>query len=133
MAVFAAGGLVRRRHGQATELVVVFRSQYGDWTLPKGKLEPGETAEQAALREVREETGLECRLLRPLPAHEYVDNRGRRKSVTYWVMEPVSGELGAQNEVDEARWAPVDEALRLLTHQADRELVRANLTDEAEH
>src|SRR5919108_3219511 len=82
--VEAAGGVVVDEDGR---VVLVHRPQYDDWTLPKGKLDAGESFENAALREVEEETGLRCRLVRELPSIEYPDAKGRRKIVRYWLME----------------------------------------------
>jgi 8-oxo-dGTP diphosphatase len=123
-AIRAAGGLVCRRaeHG-AAEVLIVHRPAYGDWSFPKGKLEPGESEEDAAVREVEEETGLRCRLDRELATTRYRDARGRSKTVRYWLMTPVGGRLEAANEVDEARFVPLDEAPALLTYQRDRELL----------
>ena len=72
----AAGGVVVRDG----EVVVVHRPRYEDWTLPKGKLDPGETLEEAALREVEEETGLRCRLVRELPPVAYRDRGDARRA-----------------------------------------------------
>jgi len=122
--VRAAGGLVRRRGESGTEeILVVHRPAYDDWSFPKGKLESGEGEADAALREVEEETGLVCRLVRELTTTRYRDNRGRPKTVRYWLMEPVSGTLAAANEVDDVRFVPVDEALALLTYARDVELL----------
>jgi 8-oxo-dGTP pyrophosphatase MutT (NUDIX family) len=122
--VRAAGGLVCRRdeHG-AAEILLVHRPAYDDWSFPKGKVEPGENEEEAAAREVEEETGLRCRLDRELTTMRYRDARGRPKTVRYWLMTPVGGRLEAANEVDEARFVPITEAAALLTYQRDRELL----------
>jgi 8-oxo-dGTP diphosphatase len=121
--VRAAGGVVLDEAGL---LVLVHRPRYDDWTLPKGKLDPGESFEEAALREVEEETGLRCRLVRELPAIEYRDDKGRPKVVRYWLME-VDADTGfvPNDEVDELRRLPIDEALGLLTYDRDHEVVRA--------
>jgi 8-oxo-dGTP diphosphatase len=116
----AAGGVIVR-DGQ---VAVVHRPRYDDWTLPKGKLEPGEESEQAALREVQEETGLTCRLGRELPSTHYTDHKGRPKRVRYWLMEVESGEFAENDEVDELRWAEPHEAAGLLSHERDRELLQ---------
>ena len=123
-AIRAAGGLVYRRdeHG-AAEILLVHRPEYDDWSFPKGKLEPGESEEEAAAREVEEETGLRCRLDRELTTTRYRDARGRSKTVRYWLMTPVGGRLEAANEVDEARFVPVAEAAALLTYERDRKLL----------
>ena len=122
--VRAAGGLVRRRGANGVEeILVVHRPAYGDWSFPKGKLEPGEREEDAAVREVEEETGLRCRLERDLGTTRYRDARGRPKTVRYWLMTPVDGELEAANEVDDARFVPIARAAELLTYERDRRLL----------
>jgi 8-oxo-dGTP diphosphatase len=126
--VRAAGGIVHR-HGEdgAIEVLVIHRPEYEDWTLPKGKLDPGETAEQAAVREVEEETGIKATLGAHAGSNEYVDRKGRSKRVDYWLMEPdvVPDEFTPNDEVDEIRWLPVDGVRDLLTHEHDAELVEA--------
>jgi 8-oxo-dGTP diphosphatase len=116
--VKAAGGVVRR----GGRIAVVHRPRYDDWSLPKGKLDPGESFEEAALREVREETGLECELGDELSPTQYHDRKGRSKIVRYWLMEPVGGEFEPNDEVDELRWLSPDEAAELLTYPHDKEL-----------
>jgi 8-oxo-dGTP diphosphatase len=107
-------------------IAVVHRPKYDDWSLPKGKLDPGETWEQAALREVEEETGLRCTLAEPLEPTCYTDSKGRPKEVRYWRMEVVEDTgFEVSGEVDELRWIPLDEAQALLSHAHDRALVRA--------
>jgi 8-oxo-dGTP diphosphatase len=121
--VRAAGGLVVRRHQGVLEIAVVHRPVHQDWSFPKGKLEEGETFELAALREVEEETGLACRLLRFIGHTEYVDRKGRPKAVAYWVMAAQSGSFAPNAEVDEMRWVTLDGAFGLLSYPRDRELV----------
>jgi ADP-ribose pyrophosphatase YjhB (NUDIX family) len=119
--VKAAGGVVRRDDGK---IAVVHRDRYDDWSLPKGKLDPGETWEDAALREVREETGLHCMLGRELSSAFYKDRKGRAKAVRYWLMEPTGGEFEPNDEVDELRWLTPAEAAELLTYPRDIELAQ---------
>ena len=122
--VRAAGGLVqRRRQDGVDEILVVHRRAYDDWSFPKGKLELGESEEDAAVREVEEETGLRCRLEHELATTSYRDARRRPKTVRYWVMTPISGELAAANEIDDARFVPIAEARSLLTYARDVELL----------
>lgn len=122
--VQAAGGvLLRRNEGGALEVAVVRRPKYGDWTLPKGKLGPGEGFEDAALREVEEETRLKCRLGPEVGTSEYRDRHGRRKVVRYWLMTPVSGRFEPNAEVDELRWLAPSEAAELLTYERDGAIV----------
>ena len=120
--VRAAGGLVIRRQGGALQLAVVHRPVHQDWSFPKGKLEVGETLEEAARREVEEETGLSCRLIRFVGHTEYVDRKGRPKVVAYWVMEATGGSFTPNFEVDQLRWIGLEEAAGLLTYPRDREL-----------
>jgi 8-oxo-dGTP diphosphatase len=121
--VQAAGGLVIRRQQGALQLAVVRRPAHEDWSFPKGKLEEGETFEEAARREVEEETGMSCRLVRFIGHTEYLDRKGRPKAVAYWVMEAKGGSFTPNFEVDELRWVDLNEANRLLTYPRDRELV----------
>jgi 8-oxo-dGTP diphosphatase len=122
--VRAAGGIVsRRREDGELEVVVVHRAAYADWTFPKGKLHDGETEDEAALREVEEETSLTCTLGRELGTTGYRDPRDRPKSVRYWEMTVVAGRLAPANEIDGARWCSVPEARELLTYDRDRELL----------
>ena len=109
--------------GRRVEIVLVHRPAYDDWSFPKGKLHPGETEAQAALREVQEETGLRCRLGREVGTSAYRDPKQRPKTVRYWEMTPTAGALGPANEVDDARWVPLQEAARLLTYDHDRRLL----------
>lgn len=121
--VRAAGGIPLRDGATGPEVLVVHRPQYGDWTFPKGKCEPGETDEACAIREVEEETGLRCALGRELPPVSYADARGRPKRVRYWLMRPCGGELAFLHEVDAARWVAPAEAATLLTYPRDVDLL----------
>src|SRR5215210_4087471 len=121
--VKASGGVVWRRGERGVEVVVVHRPRYDDWSLPKGKLDPGEGWEQAALREVEEEIGLRCRLGGELPPVAYTDQKGRAKVVRYWLMEPEDGSFTPNDEVDELRWLARDAAQELLSYPHDRELI----------
>lgn len=133
--VRAAGGLVWRAtfvaagDGEAragVEIVVVHRPRYDDWSFPKGKLDRGESWEDAARREVEEETGLACELGDELPPARYRDTKGRLKEVRYWVMRPVAvGPWAPNDEVDRRRWVPLAEAADLLTYEHDRRLLEA--------
>lgn len=125
--VRAAGGVVTRTTSEGDlEVLVVHRPRYDDWSLPKGKLDPGESFEAAAIREVAEETGVRVTLGRELPTIRYTDRHGRPKVVRYWHMTPAAiDEFVPDDEVDEIRWLPAPEATNLLTYDADRQLVAA--------
>ena len=123
--VLAAGGVVVRGGEDGIEVAVVHRPRYGDWSLPKGKLDEGEDFATAAVREVEEETGMRCELREELEPSVYMDRKGRPKLVRWWRMEPVSGEFTPNAEVDELRWLAPTEALELLAYEHDRRLVGA--------
>jgi len=119
--VRAAGGVVIRDGLVA----LVHRPRYDDWTLPKGKLDAGESFEDAAIREIDEETGLRTRLVRELPA-VYYEVRGRPKVVRYWLMEVESDPGFVPNdEVDELRWLEPAAARSLLSYDRDRDVLRS--------
>jgi 8-oxo-dGTP diphosphatase len=122
--VRAAGGLVVRERDGEPQVAVIHRPRYDDWSLPKGKLHPGEDWEAGARREVREETGFDCELREELESATYLDRKGRRKLVRYWLMRPLRGEFEAGDEADELRWLTPAEAEDLLTYEHDRKLVR---------
>jgi 8-oxo-dGTP diphosphatase len=116
--VQAAGGVVLRDGA----VLLVHRPEYDDWSLPKGKLDPGESWKEAARREVEEETGLDCEPGEEVGRLFYTDSRGRSKEVRYYLMEP-AGEAAPCNEVDEVRWVPLEDAAAVLSYERDRELV----------
>ena len=124
----AAGGVVvRNSRSDGLEIAVIHRPEYDDWTLPKGKIEPDETPEDCALREVREETGFRCDLKRPLGCTAYVDRRGRDKIACYWIMEVRGGRFKPGIEVDRLLWLPVEDAVKRLTYRHDKLLVQQEL------
>jgi 8-oxo-dGTP diphosphatase len=120
--VLAAGGIVERDG----RIALVHRPKYDDWSLPKGKLDRGESFEAAALREVREETGLICTLGAEVESTRYRDPKGRPKLVRYWRMTPADdAAFRPSGEVDALRWVTREEAGRLLSYAHDRALVDA--------
>jgi 8-oxo-dGTP pyrophosphatase MutT (NUDIX family) len=129
--VRAAGGVVVRDGGKEPEIAVVHRPKYDDWSLPKGKLHTGEGWEEAALREVAEETGRHCELGRELSSNRYTDPKGRDKLVRWWRMRPLEGDFVPSDEVDEIRWVPASEVDGVLDYDHDRRLVREVLSGPA--
>ena len=126
----SAGGIVIRFVEGAPELVVGRRRRERDgmtWTLPKGTPHSPETTEETAVREVREETGLDVRIVRRFDSISYVFVQGRtriHKTVHYFLMIPVGGDLGRHDhEFDEVRWVGFDAAATLLTFETERALV----------
>ena len=122
--VRAAGGVVVRDG----RVLAVHRPKYDDWSLPKGHVDGDEKFREAALREVREETGYECALGAELEPVRYTDRKGRPKLVRYWRMTVTGGDWTPNDEVDEIRWLGPPEA-ETLSHHADRALLRAGLAD----
>ena len=124
--VRAAGGLVSRAGESGVEVLVVHRPRYDDWSIPKGKVEPGESDEDAARREVEEETGYQCTLSDELTTIRYIDRKGRNKQVRFWKMT-VIGEIewAPNDEVDVRRWISPSVAATLLTYETDRALLKA--------
>jgi len=123
--VRAAGGVITRtrRSGRA-EILIVHRSRYDDWSLPKGKAHAGESDEACALREVEEETGLVCDLGEEVAVTEYEDFAGRPKRVRYYAMTPRAGSVArAQNEVDAVRWVTPKQAVEKLSYARDARVV----------
>jgi 8-oxo-dGTP pyrophosphatase MutT (NUDIX family) len=125
--VRAAGAAVWRLgpHDEV-EWAVIHRPRYDDWTLPKGKLDPGEDSETAAVREVHEEIGLAGTLAAELPSVSYTDRKGRSKVVRYWLMQaPADHAFVANDEVDRVDWLPGEAAVHALTYDRDRDLLQA--------
>jgi 8-oxo-(d)GTP phosphatase len=120
MVVRAAGGaLWRPADGGGIETAVVHRPRYDDWSLPKGKLDAGEHALSAAVREVVEETGLAVVAGRRSVRTEYEVAEGPKR-VDYWLMRVVGGEFTPNHEVDQLRWLPLEDAAALVSHEPDR-------------
>jgi 8-oxo-dGTP pyrophosphatase MutT (NUDIX family)/phosphohistidine phosphatase SixA len=104
----------------ALEVLLIHRPAHDDWSIPKGKAEPGESARECAAREVLEETGFECRLGAELPSIRYEDSKNRIKTIRYWAAAMESGSFTANDEVDAVRWLSLPAALRTITEPRDR-------------
>jgi len=131
----SAGGLVVDRRGPSPLAVLIGRldrSGHLRWSLPKGHIEPGETPEEAAEREVHEETGISSRVLAPLGTIDFwftSDRRRVHKTVHHFLLEARGGELSDDDiEVDEVAWVPLDEVAERLAHEDERRLME-NLPD----
>jgi 8-oxo-dGTP diphosphatase len=121
----AAGAVLWRPggDGSAPEVAVIHRPRYDDWSLPKGKVDPGETEPVTAVREVHEETGYSCVLGRRLASVSYPVEQGVKK-VRYWAARAVDGTFSPNEEVDELIWLPVREAMARLGYPDDRKVLR---------
>lgn len=126
----SAGGVVVRRQDREWQVALIARKNKTVWGLPKGHVEPEETPEQTALREVQEETGLTAKILQPLDTISYwfasKEERARFfKTVHFFLMEATGGSTEDHDfEVDEVRWFPVPEALKQMTYPSERSLVQ---------
>ncbi|OBH99569.1 NUDIX hydrolase [Mycobacterium scrofulaceum] len=124
--VYAAGAVLWRPTDSSNpglEVAVIHRPRYDDWSLPKGKVDPGETAPVAAVREVCEETGHGAILGRRLDMVSYPIEAGVKK-VYYWAARSTGGDFTPGNEVDELVWLPVSDALKKLSYSHDRKMLR---------
>jgi 8-oxo-(d)GTP phosphatase len=127
--VVAAGAVTMRRRRGTTEVLLVHRPRYDDWSFPKGKLDPGEGVHEAAVREVQEETGLTVRLGPPLSPQVYSVGNGtaRPKVVHYWVARCTGdddvSDYRPNDEIDDVRWFPMHDVVRVLDYERDRSLV----------
>jgi 8-oxo-dGTP pyrophosphatase MutT (NUDIX family) len=138
---FSAGGvLVRTIRGRPVVAAIRPRGREGVWALPKGHIDAGESAAETAIREVREETGVEGRLVEKLGDIRYVytasweGKRGERifKVVSFFLLRAGRGRIGdideaMRIEVAEARWLPLDEAPRLLRYDGERKMAQKAL------
>lgn len=124
----AAGGLLWRQSPRGRELAVIHRARYGDWTLPKGKLQPGERWQDAAIREVREETGYQAELTSFAGSVSYTV-RGVPKVVLFWHMA-TSGDSAFRpsEEVAELHWLASEDALQRLDYPGEKAVVRDSLS-----
>lgn len=121
----AAGAVLWRGDLEAPEsleFACIHRPHYDDWSLAKGKVDPDESLVQTAVREIREETGYDVRLGKLIGKTVYPVKK-TTKVVYYWTGEVIGGEFAANDEVDEIRWLPIDEAIELMTYDLDREVL----------
>ncbi len=119
----AAGGLLWRETPQGRELALIHRERYDDWSIPKGKREPKERWQEAALREIKEETGCEARLVSFAGSTAYTV-KGAAKIVLFWNMDLLGDCVFTPNEeVDELIWLPKEEALEKLSYENEKNML----------
>ncbi|MEX1157234.1 MAG: NUDIX hydrolase [Chloroflexota bacterium] len=124
----SAGGVVHRTVAGRTEVVLVHRREPRLWALPKGTPDSGETLAETAMRETREETGLQVEIEEPISSITYFFVRGRtrfHKTVHFFLMRPVGGRLDDHDhEFDEVRWVQIEQAPTMMTHATERSVVQ---------
>ncbi len=126
----SSGGVIYQKRGDTFYVAVVSVRNGQYWTLPKGLLDKGETPEMTAVREVREESGLNGRIIGKLGEITYWyflkgENTKCRKTVHFYLMEYESGDTSAHDfEVDTAEWFPLDEALKKVSFKGDRKILQ---------
>lgn len=123
--ILAAGAVLWRPHDVTgtPEIAIIHRPRYDDWSLPKGKVDPGETEPVAAVREIEEETGFRAHLGRRLATVSYPVEDSIKK-VRYWTGRCVGGQFSVNAEVDDLKWLPAAQAMTALTYPHDRKVLR---------
>jgi 8-oxo-dGTP pyrophosphatase MutT (NUDIX family) len=123
----AAGGVVLRGTGEEIEVVIAGRDSDRTWVFPKGTPDRGETIEETAIREVREESGLDVEIVRPIGAIDYwfaVPGERVHKIVHFFLMRSQGGDVSRHDhEYDDVRWVPVADARRMLTYDTYRDML----------
>ena len=125
-AVLAAGAVLWRSSddGGEPEVAVIHRPRYDDWSLPKGKVDVGESEPVTAIREVHEETGYFSHLGRRLTSVSYPVEKQGMKKVRYWAARAVEGDFAPNDEVDELKWLPISAAIKQVQYPHDRKVLR---------
>lgn len=132
---FSAGGVIYKKTGHVPEVALIARNNKTVWCLPKGKIEPDEKAEKAAAREIREETGLAGRLIKPLGDITYwfvspVDKARIFKKVRFFLFEYLNGSFeGHDDEVDDAGWFTIPEALKAMSYPSEKQIMQTAKTE----
>jgi 8-oxo-dGTP diphosphatase len=129
MEIFAAGAVCWREVGKDIMVAMIYRGRYKDWSFPKGKVDPGETLAEAAVREIKEETGLKVKLGVPLSTVSYPIDKGRTKVVHYWAAKVTdkavaNSKFKPDEEVSEVVWVKADQAFAKLSYKHDQELLQ---------
>lgn len=127
---FSAGGVIYRREGRRVEVALIVRGEGKIFCLPKGKIEKPETPQETALREVEEETGLKGRIEKEIGKINYwfysKEEKGRIfKTVYFYLIKYESGETSGHDfEVEEVKWLPIDESLKIMTYPSERKIMQ---------
>ena len=132
--IIASGGVIYRDVNEK-EIIICHRSKTNLFALPKGKSENDESLENTALREVLEETGLECKIVKPIGTIEYLVPQREKyfpKEVTFYLMEVIGGDLeNHDQEFDEVKWIKIEKAKTILTFQSESDIINKIVTNES--
>lgn len=129
--LIASGGVIFRKNEGLLEVALCFKKREKVWCLPKGLIEKGETAEEAALREVKEETGLEGEIITKIGEVKYAFFKKKRyfKKVHFYLLRCVGGSVDNHDfEVEEVRWFPISEAFQVLAYANERKILKKTKT-----
>lgn len=119
-----AGGIITRTHNGETHVYLIHRSRYNDWSFPKGHIEEGESPEQGAVREVQEETGIACTVVRHLPPYIYDMPNGETSEVWMFELKETGESTPKDNEADEGKWVSIEEAQELVSYPSLQEYIK---------
>ena len=122
----SAGGIIFDKKDGDVFIIVTQHSQHHGWVFPKGLIDKDEDKKSTALREVKEEAGVEAKIIKELPPTEYFyqfEGQKIKKKVTYFLMEYVSGDLSDHDwEMEDAQWIPLDKVEEKLSFKSDKEV-----------
>ncbi len=127
---FSAGGVVYKKEGKDLKILLISTKEGKIWALPKGLVEKNETPQQAALREIKEETGIDGKIINELGEVSYwfhLEGEKYFKTVKYYLVEYMNGKITPQWEIDDAEWFRPEEALSKLTYESDKKILEKAL------
>lgn len=115
--VAKAGGIVYKKEGDEIYILMLYREEHGDWTFPKGHIEKGETREQTAKREIKEECGIETEIIKKLPSNTYLNPKTNEETICYmFLLRPKTQDIILENSGDKAEWVQLDKVRDKLSH-----------------